>query len=83
RKMAATMQELTTTAREQATGVGEVTSAISQLDVITQKNAALSEESRENASRLGQQADHMRDLLQTFQTRPAGPSGDGIAIAAE
>ncbi|MEO0692422.1 MAG: methyl-accepting chemotaxis protein [Pseudomonadota bacterium] len=83
RKMAATMQELTTTAREQATGVGEVTSAISQLDVITQKNAALSEESRENASRLGQQADHMRDLLQTFQTRPAGLSGDGTAIAAE
>ncbi|MEO0702418.1 MAG: methyl-accepting chemotaxis protein [Pseudomonadota bacterium] len=82
RKMAATMQELTTTAREQATGVGEVTSAISQLDVITQKNAALSEESRENASRLGQQADHMRDLLQTFQTHPSGYSGERTAIAA-
>ncbi|MEO0654742.1 MAG: methyl-accepting chemotaxis protein [Pseudomonadota bacterium] len=81
RKMAGTMQELTTTAREQATGVGEVTSAITQLDVITQKNAALSEQSRENASRLMQQAEHMRDLLRTFQTAPGGAAN--AAFAAE
>ncbi|MEM9474783.1 MAG: methyl-accepting chemotaxis protein [Pseudomonadota bacterium] len=81
RKMAGTMQELTTTAREQATGVGEVTSAITQLDVITQKNAALSEQSRENASRLMQQAEHMRDLLRTFQTAPGGATN--AAFAAE
>ena len=81
RKMAGTMQELTTTAREQATGVGEVTSAITQLDGITQKNAALSEQSRENASRLMQQAEHMRDLLRTFQTAPGGAAN--AAFAAE
>lgn len=68
RKMAETMRELTTTAREQATGVGEVTSAITQLDVITQKNASLADNSRENASKLRQQAEHMRDLLGTFRT---------------
>lgn len=81
RKMASTMQDLTTTAREQATGVGEVTSAITQLDVITQKNAALSEESRENAARLGQQSAQMRDLLATFRTSPRDVAG--TAIAAE
>ncbi|MBT8475272.1 MAG: HAMP domain-containing protein [Alphaproteobacteria bacterium] len=80
RKMASTMQELTTTAREQATGVGEVTSAISQLDEITQKNAALSEDSREAATRLKAQAESMRDLIGTFRT-----SGQGApsAVAAE
>lgn len=81
REMASTMQELTTTAREQASGVGEVTTAISQLDMITQKNAALSEQSRENAGRLKRQAEQMRDLLGTFRT--PDPDRGTAAIAAE
>ncbi|MEL6754116.1 MAG: methyl-accepting chemotaxis protein, partial [Pseudomonadota bacterium] len=87
RKMAANMQELTTTAREQATGVGEVTSAITQLDVITQKNASLADESRENAARLMQQAAQMRDMLSTFRTgtgtEDAAAGDPAPAIAAE
>ncbi len=67
REMAERMQVLTTTAREQATGVGEVTTAITQLDVITQKNAALADQSRENSGRLRVQAERMRELLATFR----------------
>ncbi|MDU8944902.1 methyl-accepting chemotaxis protein [Ovoidimarina sediminis] len=83
-QMASTMQELTATAREQATGVGEVTSAISQLDVITQKNAALSDETREAAYSMAGQAQAMQALVGRFRTRSGGtamgsPAPDTIA----
>lgn len=68
-QMASTMQELTATAREQATGVGEVTSAISQLDVITQKNAALSDETREAAAVMASQARDMQQIVARFRTK--------------
>ncbi len=86
-QMATTMQELTTTAREQATGVSEVTSAITQLDAITQKNAALSENSRDTAAKVNGESDAMRNLVSTFRTEASsdlsGNRSDGSAIAAE
>ena len=86
-QMASTMQELTTTAREQATGVAEVTSAITQLDAITQKNAALSENSRDTASEVRGESEAMRDLVLTFRTASSDASGhadnDRSMIAAE
>lgn len=67
-EMAATMQKLTQTAQEQATGVGDVSAAITQLDGITQKNAALSDQSRTAASNVGAQAQAMRKLVSWFHT---------------
>ncbi|MEM0949354.1 MAG: methyl-accepting chemotaxis protein [Pseudomonadota bacterium] len=66
-QMATTMQDLTTTAREQATGVGEVTTAITQLDVITQKNAALADHTREAAGTMREQSEEMRRLIDVFK----------------
>ena len=79
--MAETMQDLTRSAQEQATGVGDVTSAISQLDVITQKNAALSEQSRGAASEVGTQAAAMRKLVGWFRTgdAPSEPKSEHAA----
>lgn len=81
-EMAEAMQELTTSAGEQATGVQEVTATVNQLDEITQKNAALAEESRSNAGEVKSQAGRMQDLIGTFRTEAVGP-GMGGAIAAE
>ena len=81
-EMAETMQRLTTTAQEQATGVGEVTTAITQLDVITQKNAALSEQNRTAASNVGTQAGAMRKLVGWFRTDGKGSGRDRKEQAA-
>jgi methyl-accepting chemotaxis protein len=82
RDMATVMQDLATTAREQATGVQEASSAITQMDVITQKNAALADESRETAAHVKSQAEAMQQMVSTFRTSARGPLGSR-AIAAE
>lgn len=79
RQMAARMEDLTVTAREQAAGVAEVTTAISELDAITQKNAALADQSRDGAQSLMEEAARMRELVAVFRTRPA----DALSVAAE
>jgi hypothetical protein len=49
-------------------GVQEVTTAIAQLDVITQKNATLADQSRELAGDLKSRAEAMEGLVATFRT---------------
>jgi methyl-accepting chemotaxis protein len=75
RKMAGSLGELVTAGKEQASGVQEVTTAITQLDVITQKNAALADRSRDLAGDLKTRAQAMEGLVGTFRTgarkRPA------------
>jgi methyl-accepting chemotaxis protein len=68
RKMAGSLGEFVTAGQEQAVGVQEVTTAISQLDVITQKNAALADRSRELAGDLKSRAEAMEGLVATFRT---------------
>lgn len=72
RQMAGSLGELVTAGREQAVGVQEVTTAISQLDVITQRNAALAESSRDLANELKARAEAMEGLVATFRTGSGG-----------
>ncbi len=78
-EMSEAMQGLTESARSQASGIDEVTRAIGQLDVITQKNAALADRSRSVAADVGSRTGDMNLLLGEFRTAP----GAGVAIAAE
>ena len=82
-RMAEAMQELSATARDQAAGVGEVTTAITELDEITQKNAALADESRDNAAQVKSQADRMQEMIGTFRTDGPAPGAAAPPIAAE
>ncbi len=78
RQMAGSLGDLVTAGQEQAVGVQEVTTAISQLDVITQKNAALADRSRDLAGDLKSRAEAMEGLVATFRTgsgRSATPGG--------
>ena len=77
RKMAGSLGELVTAGKEQAVGVQEVTTAISQLDVITQKNAALADRSRDLAGDLKTRAEAMENLVATFRTGASRQSGRG------
>jgi methyl-accepting chemotaxis protein len=76
--MATTLKDMTVGAAEQAAGVREVSSAISDLDGITQKNASLSDASRESARALKAQAETLQALMATFQVAgaPGSPATD-------
>jgi methyl-accepting chemotaxis protein len=77
RQMAGSLGELVTAGQEQAVGVQEVTTAIAGLDIITQKNAALADRSRDLAGDLKSRAEAMEVLVATFRTgsrRAAGES---------
>ncbi len=83
--MAQSIQSVIATAQEQAAGVQEVTNTIGQLDTITQKNAELSDQSRDNSRRVSAKAQGMRDLVGAFSTRASGKAErplDGLELGA-
>ncbi|MCM3566394.1 chemotaxis protein, partial [Hydrogenophaga intermedia] len=52
---------------EQSDGIGQVNTAVSQLDQMTQQNAALVEESAAAAQSLKDQATRLADVVQQFR----------------
>ena len=79
RQMAGSLGDLLTTGREQATGIQEVTTALSQLDTITQKNAALADRSRTSAEGLKSRSDRMGALVDRFRIGADGARTPAIA----
>jgi methyl-accepting chemotaxis protein len=60
------------TTGEQATGVGEINLAVSNLDQMTQQNSALVEESAAAAASLRDQAVRLLEAVQVFRLGPIG-----------
>ncbi len=77
-KMDDLVAEIATASHEQSQGVGQVSSAISDMDRVTQSNAATAEESASAAEELNQQARSIHDLIQDFHRLV----GDSAAPAA-
>ncbi|NQV81738.1 MAG: HAMP domain-containing protein [Alphaproteobacteria bacterium] len=71
-KVASIIDEVARASEEQATGLGEVNSAISQMDDVTQQNAALVEQTTAAVQTLGQQATELSRLVSFFQLASAG-----------
>jgi methyl-accepting chemotaxis protein len=61
--------EITTASKEQATGVEEINGSVTQMDSMTQQNAALVEENAATARSLGEQADRLREMMAFFTIR--------------
>ncbi len=61
------VQEISASSAEQATGVGQITSAMSQLDQATQQNAASSEELAATSEELSGQAEQLQHAVAFFQ----------------
>ncbi len=59
--------QIATASTEQSTGIGQIGQAVSQLDQVTQQNAALVEESAAAAESLKHQADKMAQVVSFFQ----------------
>ncbi|HXT09892.1 MAG TPA: methyl-accepting chemotaxis protein [Roseiarcus sp.] len=60
--------------KEQAAGLGEVSSAINQMDQITQANAAIAQRSNETARALGGEAERLNALVRQFRVAEASPA---------
>ena len=60
--------EISAAAAEQSSGISQINSAVTQLDQMTQQNAALVEESAAAADSLQQQSRRLADTVATFRT---------------
>ncbi|MEO1331585.1 MAG: methyl-accepting chemotaxis protein, partial [Pseudomonadota bacterium] len=70
---------------EQASGVAEVTTAVSHMDGITQQNASMANESASNARTLAARATKLQELVAFFKTnaRPTEATEDAAWRTAE
>ena len=73
-RVADVIREITDAVTVQSTGISGVNSAISNLDQMTQQNAALVEESAAAAESLREQADNMKRAVSVFKVN----GGDGF-----
>jgi methyl-accepting chemotaxis protein len=73
--------EITAAASEQSDGIGQVNSAVTQLDQMTQQNAALVEESAAAAESLKLQATTLAKAVGTFKLDAAQPAAPARVAA--
>jgi methyl-accepting chemotaxis protein len=64
-------------AAQQSDGIGQVNGAVSQLDEMTQRNAALVEQSAAAAESLKDQANRLAQVVGEFQLEPPGAAPPG------
>jgi methyl-accepting chemotaxis protein len=76
-KTADLVQEVAATSREQAAGVSQINGAISQVGVVTQRNAAGAEQLSSTAEELASQAEALQDMISFFRVSVHGNSSAG------
>jgi methyl-accepting chemotaxis protein len=85
-KVATSLQEISQASQEQSQGIGQVLTAVTQMDKVTQSNAAMAEESASASEELTAQAksldDSVAELQQLIGGRPAGPAAAQPVAAA-
>jgi methyl-accepting chemotaxis protein len=74
--------EITAAASEQSQGIGQVNTAVNQLDQMTQQNAALVEESAAAAESLKEQAQRLMKVVATFRLGSHGARVAGQPVPA-
>ncbi len=61
------MDSIATSAKEQSVGLGEVNTAVNQMDQVTQQNAAMVEETSAAGATLANESGRLRELISQFQ----------------
>lgn len=72
------VDEILISTREQSTGIQQVTSAIRQMDQMTQENAALVEEAAAASEGMAHQASDLDDLVSFFKLNAEAPLAGGF-----
>ena len=75
------MNEITVASQRQTNGIEEVNSAITEMDDLTQRNAALVEQSTAAAQSMHDQALDLLRVVGMFQLPGAAPAGAALALA--
>ncbi len=81
RRVTDIMGEISSASVEQSQGVSQVGEAVSQMDQVTQQNAALVEESAAAADSLRQQAQQLVSAVAVFKLGHEAAAGHGLAAA--
>jgi len=71
RRVSDLIGEIAYASEEQTTGIGQIGSAVTQLDEVTQQNAALVEESAAAAESLKHQAQALAETVSVFKVATA------------
>ena len=69
------MGEIAAASEEQSSGIGDVARTVTQMDEVTQQNAALVEEASAAAQSLQEQAERLRTAVGVFQLADDGSAG--------
>ena len=77
--LARTIANVATAGREQASGIGEINQAVASMDINTQKNASMADESMHSASALRAEIDRLDGLVAAFRTEGGGWSAHHAA----
>ena len=76
REISTAVTEIAASALEQATGLGEVNSAVNQMDQVTQQNAAMVEQTTAASHALAQGTEDLAKMAARFRVAPAVRPGD-------
>jgi methyl-accepting chemotaxis protein len=79
RKVDELVAEIATASNEQNQGIGQVSTAVSQMDKVTQSNAAGAEETASASEELNAQAEIMRESVRSLQQLVDGSQRDASA----
>jgi methyl-accepting chemotaxis protein len=71
-QVASIVSEIAAASREQATGIDEINTSITQMDEVTQQNAALVEENTAAAQSMVEQAESLEQLMSFFRLSEEG-----------
>lgn len=82
KNVADVVNEIAVASKEQADGINQVTHAVSQMDQVTQQNAASSEESAAAAEQLSSQAETMKAMVGELQ-QVIGGAGSKISVGRD
>jgi len=83
RKTAELVQEVATASREQAMGVAQVNQAMTQVDKVTQRNAAWAEELSSTADQMAAHAETLQRLMSVFRAERSAPSSSATLSTAQ
>jgi methyl-accepting chemotaxis protein len=74
------VSEIAIGAKEQSTGIGEINIAMTQLDEVTQQNAAMVDEASQASHALSLDAAHLGDLVARFRLPEAATSVNVVPL---
>ena len=82
RAINANMGAIATSAKEQSAGLGQVNTAVNQMDQVTQQNAAMVEQSTAASGALAIEAAKLRSLVDQFQLSESAHPGQALREVA-